>query len=91
MKNSPFFNDWLLDRLSGNQYPKLHTLDLRGTKVTHNGLTALYRIPSLRKLYVDHDDSIQFKLACAMLEEININLKILTQEDHSHDTTEYNI
>lgn len=76
------FDDWCLDRLSGGQFPLLETLDLSGTSVTERGLNALYRMPMLKYLIVDDPKkNLAFELACAVLEEENLNLKVYSVEE----------
>uniref|UniRef100_A0A336M527 CSON003903 protein n=1 Tax=Culicoides sonorensis TaxID=179676 RepID=A0A336M527_CULSO len=80
LKNSPYFDDWCLDRLSGNNFPVLETLDLRGTKgITFNSMTCIYRLTGLKKLYLSRDDSVQWRLSIAMLEEMNPNLTVISE------------
>uniref|UniRef100_A0A182S685 Vacuolar protein sorting-associated protein 26C n=1 Tax=Anopheles maculatus TaxID=74869 RepID=A0A182S685_9DIPT len=75
-ENVALFNDWYLDRISGNTLPSLEKLNLRGTAITHRGLNCLYRLPSLKLLLVDDPEKdILWKLTVAMLEEWNPNLK----------------
>uniref|UniRef100_A0A182PHB0 Vacuolar protein sorting-associated protein 26C n=1 Tax=Anopheles epiroticus TaxID=199890 RepID=A0A182PHB0_9DIPT len=70
------FDDWHLDRISGNVLPSLEKLNLRGTAISHRGLNCLYRLPSLKLLLVDDPEKdIHWKLTVAMLEEWNPNLR----------------
>jgi hypothetical protein len=76
-KNNKLFDDWCLDRISGNEYEALETLDISGTKVTERGLPCLYRILTLKELIIDDfGNDVSWKLTCAMLEEINTKLVI---------------
>lgn len=81
-KNIKFFDDWCLDRISGSEFVKLEVLDVSGTAVTANGLQALYRIPSLKKLILDFpgNEDHQFNLTIAMLQDIMPNLEISSSE-----------
>lgn len=75
--NVETFDDWCLDRVSGSYYENLEILDLSGTQITENGLTSLYRLPTLKMLILDDPKkSIKYELTCAMLEEIIFDLKI---------------
>ena len=76
-KNVVTFDDWCLDRVSGLENPVLEVLDVSGTKITFKGLSALYRIDSLKVLIVDDPQcSKEFELSCAMLEQVFPHLKI---------------
>lgn len=80
--NVTTFDDWCLDRVSGSEFNNLEVLDLSGTKVTHRGLNALYRIPTLKLLILDNPNSgIEMELTCSMLEELYPNLKISDSSD----------
>lgn len=64
-------DDWSLDRISGSDFPALQVLDVSGTAVTERGLTALYRLPTLRMLIVDDPKvSLSYELTCAMLADL---------------------
>lgn len=77
MHNVPTFDDWCLDRVSGSGYPKLEVLDISGTSCTVNGLSCLYRIPTLKLLIVDDPKAtLEYELACSMLQEAIPKLKI---------------
>ncbi|KAL7051175.1 hypothetical protein ACKWTF_004368 [Chironomus riparius] len=71
-KNVKTFDDWCLDRVSGSEFEKLEILDISDTNVTANGLQALYRISSLKKLIVTHPETEnpQWTLTLAMLQDI---------------------
>lgn len=72
------FDDWCLDRVSGSGYIKLEVLDISNTSCTVNGLSCLYRIQTLKLLIVnDPKESLEFELACSMLQEVIPNLKIV--------------
>uniref|UniRef100_A0A4Y0BQK3 Uncharacterized protein n=1 Tax=Anopheles funestus TaxID=62324 RepID=A0A4Y0BQK3_ANOFN len=80
-ENVTLFNDWYLDRISGNTLPSLEKLNLRGTAITHRGLNCLYRLPSLKLLLIDDPEKdILWKLTVAMLEEWNPNLRVASSE-----------
>lgn len=77
-RNVKTFDDWCLDRLSGSDFPALEILDLSGTSITERGLSALYRLPSLKVLIVDDPKkSNSFELHCIMLEEVIPLLKVI--------------
>lgn len=77
-RNVKTFDDWCLDRLSGNEFPVLEVLDLTGTSITERGLCALYRIPSLKILIIDDPKkSTSFELHCLLLEEAIPLLKVV--------------
>uniref|UniRef100_W8B2F4 ATP synthase subunit s-like protein n=1 Tax=Ceratitis capitata TaxID=7213 RepID=W8B2F4_CERCA len=76
--NVQTFDDWCLDRVSGSGYPKLEVLDISSTSCSVNGLSCLYRIPTLKLLVVnDPKESLEYELACSMLQEVIPNLKIV--------------
>ncbi|XP_052871756.1 distal membrane-arm assembly complex protein 2 [Anopheles cruzii] len=80
-ENVALFDDWHLDRFSGSTFPSLEKLNLRGTAVTHRGLTCLYRLPSLKMVLIDDPDKdILWKLMVATLEEWNPKLRIVSNE-----------
>lgn len=77
-KNVKPFDDWCLDRVSGSELDSLEILNLSGTNITHRGLQALYRVPSLRKLIVDDPNrDTNWSLTLAMLQDINPLLEIV--------------
>uniref|UniRef100_A0A1B0GHF9 Uncharacterized protein n=1 Tax=Lutzomyia longipalpis TaxID=7200 RepID=A0A1B0GHF9_LUTLO len=81
------FDDWCLDRVSGSECEALEELDLGGTNITYRGLSALYRLPQLKKLTltlpVDEVQATQMKLATAMLEECcpELSVSYLSSQD----------
>lgn len=80
-KNVKSFDDWCLDRISGAEFESLEVLNLSGTKVTHRGLQALYRIPTLKTLILDNPfRDTEWKLVIAMLQEILPGLEIVETE-----------
>jgi hypothetical protein len=83
LRNVKLFDDWGMDRISGSEFDVLETLDISGTSVTANGLQALYRMPSLRKLIADEkpEENIAWYLTVAMLQDINPNLEIVEHSD----------
>lgn len=84
-RNVKTFDDWCLDRVSGSQFERLEILDISGTPTTELGLTALYRIPTLKMLIVDDPKkSTSYELTCLQLEEVIPDLKICSQ-DKVHD------
>lgn len=82
-KNVKLFDDWGMDRMSGSEFRSLEVLDIRGTSVTSNGLQALYRIPTLKKLITDSkpEDNFEWHLTVSMLNDILPNLLVTTRED----------
>lgn len=77
-KDVESFDDWCLDRLSGSEYESLEILNLSGTKISHRGLQALYRVPTLKKLILsDPYRDVQWKLTLAMLQDILPDLEII--------------
>ncbi|EDW79072.1 uncharacterized protein Dwil_GK12325 [Drosophila willistoni] len=76
--NVSTFDDFCLDRVSGSEYPRLEVLDLSGTRVTAEGLSCLYRLPSLKLLILnDPKENLEMELATAMLEVALAPLKIV--------------
>ncbi|XP_055597624.1 distal membrane-arm assembly complex protein 2 [Uranotaenia lowii] len=76
-ENVKRFDDWYLDRVSGSGFPALEHLNLKGTAVTERGLNCLYRLPSLRTVFVDEPEkNVSWKLTIAMLEEWNPNMSV---------------
>ncbi|XP_037933864.1 distal membrane-arm assembly complex protein 2 [Teleopsis dalmanni] len=81
-RNVKTFDDWCLDRVSGGIYPQLETLDISGTQITARGLSCLYRLSSLKLLIVSNrNESIEFELTCAMLEEALPNITIANSDE----------
>lgn len=77
-RNVKTFDDWCLDRVSGSDFPSLEVLDLTGTSITERGLSALYRMPSLKMLIVDDPKkSNAFELYSLLLEETIPTLKVV--------------
>jgi len=76
-KNMKSFDDWCLDRVSGSEFESLQVLNLSGTEITERGITALYRVPSLRKLILDEKPHIEWKLTLAMLQDVIPALQIV--------------
>lgn len=77
-KNVKSFDDWCLDRVSGSEFDKLEYLDLSGTNISHRGLQALYRVPSLKKLILeDPHRNTEWQLTLAMLQDVLPNLEIV--------------
>lgn len=80
------FDDWCLDRVCGEQFDQLEILDISGTSVTANGLIAVPKLPALKALVLDKSDrSVEFQLACSLLEEVMPHLKILDSADVHDD------
>ncbi|XP_063710028.1 distal membrane-arm assembly complex protein 2 [Culicoides brevitarsis] len=81
IRNSPHFDDWCMDSISGANLPALEELDLRGcTKLTFRSLACIYRLEKLKKLLLTINSNIEWKLTMAMLEEANPNLEIVVEE-----------
>lgn len=79
-RNVKQFDDWCLDRVSGSQFESIEILDISGTKITENGLSALYRMPTLKMLIVDDPKKNKtFEFTCILLEDIIPNIKVCGQ------------
>lgn len=78
LRNCVEFDDWCLDRISGEYQSSLEYLDISNcTQVSHRGIGALYRMNKLRTLKVHNiASSDMFKLTCLMLEDIHPQLNI---------------
>lgn len=77
-RNVKTFDDWCLDRVSGSDFPALEILDISGTSITERGLSALYRLQSLKVLIVDDPKkSNSFELYSLLLEEAIPLLKVV--------------
>ncbi|XP_067009404.2 distal membrane-arm assembly complex protein 2 [Anabrus simplex] len=74
----PYFDDWCMDRISGEYMETLEYLDISNCRnVTERGLCALYRFQKLQTLKVHNlANSKTFQLVCLLLEDIMPNLKI---------------
>lgn len=82
LRDIKYFDDWCLDRIAGNAYPRLEVLDLTGTKITANGLTAIPKILSLKYLIIDNiTRSTEFELSLLLLQECMPQLSILDAND----------
>lgn len=79
LKNVKLFDDWGLDRVSGSEFISLETLDISGTSVTANGLSALYRMSQLKKLIINQEpeDNLGWHLTISMVMDILPNLEIV--------------
>lgn len=84
LRNCRHFNDWCLDRLSGNLLPCLEELDIAGSDVTIRGCGVFYRFSALKRLIIDKEvkNSIEWQLVFAMLEEMKPDLEVLDSKDH---------
>lgn len=83
------FDDWHMDRLCGNQFDRIEILDVSGTNITANALYAVPKLRSLKAIVMDTKDrSLEFQLACSLLEEVMPNLKILDSADVHDDIYE---
>lgn len=81
-RNVKAFDDWCLDRVCGNLFPRLEVLDVSGTKVTGSGLVAVPKLPALKAIVLDTADrSLDFQLCCSLLEEALPHLKVLSAAD----------
>lgn len=89
LRNVKQFDDWSMDRLCGNQFDNIEILDVSGTNVTANALYAVPKLRSLKALVMDTKDrSIEFQLACSLLEEVMPQLRILDSADVHDDIYE---
>lgn len=89
LRNVKQFDDWSMDRLCGNQFDNIEILDVSGTSVTANALFAVPKLRSLKALVMDTKDrSIEFQLACSLLEEVMPQLRILDSADVHDDVYE---
>lgn len=89
LRNVKQFDDWSMDRLCGNQFDNIEILDVSGTNVTANALYAVPKLRSLKALVMDTKDrSIEFQLACSLLEEVMPQLRILDSADVHDDVYE---
>lgn len=89
LRNVKEFDDWSMDRLCGNQFDNIEILDVSGTSVTANALFAVPKLRSLKALVMDTKDrSIEFQLACSLLEEVMPHLRILDSADVHDDVYE---
>lgn len=80
------FDDWCLDRICGEQFEQLKILDISATNVTANGLCAIPKLPALEAIVLDLSNrSIEFQLACSLLQEVMPHLKILNSADVHDD------
>lgn len=77
-KNCKNFDDWFLDKITGEFYKTLEYLDISDCpKVSHRGLSALCKLDKLSVLVVNNiADSHEFRLSCLMLEDVFPDLKI---------------
>lgn len=76
--NVKTFDDWCLDRVSGNEFPRLEVLDISGTNTTAKGLSCLYRLGLLKLLIIDDPkQTLEMELSAAMLEASMPGLKIV--------------
>lgn len=90
-RNVVEFDDWCLDRVCGNQFPRLEVIDLSGTKITGNGLVAVPKLPALKAIILDDvDRSLEFQLCCSLLEEAMPQLRILKAAD-VHDESKQTV
>lgn len=80
------FDDWCLDRICGEQFELLKIIDISGTNVSANGLIAIPKLPALEAIVLDLSNrSIEFQLACSLLQEVRPELKILDSADVHDD------
>lgn len=89
LRNVKYFDDWCMDRLCGNQFDRIEILDVSGTSITANALYAVPKLRSLKAIVLDMTNrSIEFQLACSLLEEVMPNLRILNSADVHDDVYE---
>lgn len=90
LRNVKQFDDWCLDRLCGNQFENLETLDITNTNITANGLVAITKLRPLKLLILnDLKRSQTFELSLLMLQENLPNLVI--RESDPDVTTEKSV
>lgn len=91
LRNVKYFDDWCMDRLCGNQFDRIEILDVSGTSITANALYAIPKLRSLKAIVLDMTNrSVEFQLACSLLEEARPNLRILNSADVHDDVYEAN-
>lgn len=89
LRNVKYFDDWCMDRLCGNQFDRIEILDVSGTSITANALYAVPKLRSLKAIVLDTmNRSIEFQLACSLLEEVMPKLRILSSVDVHDDVYE---
>lgn len=89
LRNVKLFDDWYMDRLCGNQFDRIEILDVSGTNITANALYAVPKLRSLKAIVLDLTDrSVEFQLACSLLEEVMPKLRILNSADVHDDVYE---
>lgn len=89
LRNVKLFDDWCMDRLCGNQLDAIEILDVSGTSITANALYAVPKLRSLKAIVMDTSNrSIEFQLACSLLEEVMPQLRILSSADVHDDVYE---
>ncbi|XP_054271681.1 uncharacterized protein LOC128992235 [Macrosteles quadrilineatus] len=88
--NCAHFDDWCLDRVSGEHRNNLEYLDISFTGVTHRGLYALYRFNKLKTLIVDesNEDPVFFQL-CLEIQKIcqGLNIELVSDPLKKLNTT----
>lgn len=85
LRNTKYFDDWSLDRLSGNHLPKLEELDLSGTDVTYDGFGCMYRFDNLKRFIIDKSNrqEIEYLLSFELLEDLEKGTKVLDSSEAS--------
>lgn len=65
-ENCPLFDNWCLDRITGEHYETLEYLNVSNTSVTWHALNSLYRLKNLKTLKIDDEsDDPEFYIMCA--------------------------
>lgn len=81
-RNVKRFDNWSMDRFCGNEFDSLEIMDITGTSVTSNGLSAIFKLPSLRLLVVDdRKRSPEFELTILEMEITRPSLRIVDSKD----------
>ncbi|XP_012280170.1 distal membrane-arm assembly complex protein 2 [Orussus abietinus] len=80
-RNCPNFDDWCLDKITGN-FPQLEYLDISSCpKITERGLESIYKITDLKTLIVtNYYGSQAFDITCLMLQDCIPTLKCHLRE-----------
>jgi hypothetical protein len=78
LENSPYIDDWCLDRLTGYFKDSLTYLNINGCQnVTEKGIASLSRLRKLKNLHIGgHPRAQNLELVCVMLEELLPELRI---------------
>ncbi|CAL8080370.1 unnamed protein product [Orchesella dallaii] len=79
LRDSPYVDDWCMDKIARIFNETLEFLDLSGCKrVTDKGIGTFHRCKNLKAIVVDNMTHLpDLEIVCAMLEDVNPNLEIL--------------